>query len=135
MKIDDQNPISPSFKLDERAETKEQLQVTPMESEENKESPTETEEKNPIINISALLNQAEDEDQKQKSETMCKELVLSIVDNFDKPKEEPASSPAPDAKSATTSPAKKKKAELTTNQIYNFISSSINQQELKNQIK
>jgi hypothetical protein len=106
-----------------------------MESEENKESPTETEEKNPIINISALLNQAEDEDQKQKSETMCKELVLSIVENFDKPKEELALSPAPDAKSATTSPAKKKKAELTTNQIYNFISSSINQQELKNQIK
>jgi len=105
-----------------------------MESEEKKtEIPHVVEENNPIINISALLNQADDENQKEISDKFCKEIVLNIVKNFDKPKRKISTEPPLELKSLSPSKTeKKKKMDITAVQIYNFISSSINQTELKN---
>jgi len=60
-----------------------------------------------------------------------------LIENFDKPKTEllDLATTSPEVKSFSLSPAKpevKKKKEITTAQISNFISSSINQTELKN---
>jgi len=61
MNIDDQNPVSPIV-IEEDPTVKEMLQVTPMESEEKKTETSQiVEENNPIINISALLNKADEE--------------------------------------------------------------------------
>ena len=58
-----------------------------MESEEKKsENSPDIEQNNPIINISALLNQADEENQHDISQKFVKEIVMSLVKNFDKPK-------------------------------------------------